>query len=86
MAITRRDTTDATVHDALARHYQNEGLPSDAWHIGPEHPALERAALEVLDTLIGRKHCGDWISGRRLRRANYLRATPGSEFSIRWCR
>src|SRR5262245_55480788 len=54
MAVTRRDTTNDAVHEALARHYQNEGLPDEAWHIGPEHPALERAALEVLETLVGR--------------------------------
>jgi hypothetical protein len=54
MAIVRKDTTNDAIHEALARYYQNEGLPDEAWHIGPEHPALERTALDVLETLIGR--------------------------------
>ena len=33
----------------LAEYYQALGLPGDAWHLGPEHPALERFALRVLD-------------------------------------
>jgi hypothetical protein len=53
VAINRLDPANDAVRDALARHYQNEGLPDEAWHIGPEHPALERAALEVLETLSG---------------------------------
>src|SRR5437867_8566063 len=54
MAITRGDRTTDAIHDELARHYRNERLADDAWHIGPEHPALERVALEVLKSLVGR--------------------------------
>ena len=54
LLITRLDPPSDTIRNALARHYQKEGVPDDAWHIGPEHPALERAALEVLETLVGR--------------------------------
>src|SRR2546425_7862704 len=54
MAITPLEPQSDTIRDALARHYRNEGVPDDGWHIGPEHPALERAALEVLETLVGR--------------------------------
>jgi hypothetical protein len=54
MSVTRRNTTNDALHEKLARHYQSEGLHDEAWHIGPEHPALERTALEVLDSLVGR--------------------------------
>jgi predicted O-methyltransferase YrrM len=54
MAIIPLEPQSDSIRDALARHYRNEGVPDDGWHIGPEHPALERAALEVLETLVGR--------------------------------
>jgi hypothetical protein len=54
MAITRLDASNS-LREALARHYQNEGVADEAWHIGPEHPALERTALEILETLDGRR-------------------------------
>jgi methyltransferase family protein len=54
MAITPLEPQSDTIRDALARHYRNERVPDDGWHIGPEHPALERAALELLGTLVGR--------------------------------
>jgi SAM-dependent methyltransferase len=50
----RGDATNENIRDALAQYYRSEGLPDEAWHVGPEHPALERTALEVLDTLAGR--------------------------------
>ncbi|MBZ5684402.1 MAG: class I SAM-dependent methyltransferase [Acidobacteriia bacterium] len=54
MAITPLEPRSDTIRDALARHYCSEGVPDDRWHIGPEHPALERAALEVLETMAAR--------------------------------
>jgi predicted O-methyltransferase YrrM len=32
----------------LAAYYKELGLSEDAWHLGPEHPDLERLALRVL--------------------------------------
>jgi len=52
MVTTRVDPTNDASHDELVQHYRNEGLPDEAWHIGPEHPALERVALEVLETMV----------------------------------
>jgi predicted O-methyltransferase YrrM len=52
MVTTRVDSTNNASHDALVQHYRNEGLPDEAWHIGPEHPALERVALEVLESRV----------------------------------
>ncbi len=32
----------------LEEYFQHLGLPEDTWHIGPEHPGLERLALTLL--------------------------------------
>lgn len=32
----------------LGEYYKAVGLPADAWHLGPEHPELERLALRLL--------------------------------------
>jgi hypothetical protein len=32
----------------LTEYYKALGLPDEAWHLGPEHPELERLALRVL--------------------------------------
>jgi predicted O-methyltransferase YrrM len=34
---------------ALAEYYKDLGFPPSAWHIGPEHPALERVVLRLLN-------------------------------------
>jgi hypothetical protein len=39
------------VLDRLAGHYRREGLAEEAWNVGPEHPALEQAALDALRSL-----------------------------------
>jgi predicted O-methyltransferase YrrM len=33
----------------LGEYYRELGLPEHAWHLGPEHPDLERLALRLLD-------------------------------------
>ena len=37
----------------LADYYRNLGLSEHAWHIGPEHPALEELGLRMLGTTRG---------------------------------
>jgi predicted O-methyltransferase YrrM len=47
--------SSGAVHERLGRFYAAAGQPPEAWHVGPEHPALEAAALELLDTVRGRR-------------------------------
>ncbi len=35
----------------LEEYYTRLGLPRDAWHVGPEHPALEQLALRLLASM-----------------------------------
>jgi predicted O-methyltransferase YrrM len=35
----------------LEEYYTGLGLPRSAWHVGPEHPALERLALRLLASM-----------------------------------
>ena len=35
----------------LEEYYTRLGLPREAWHIGPEHPALEQLALRLLTSM-----------------------------------
>src|SRR5688572_2578069 len=37
----------------LQQYYASLGLPEEAWHVGPEHPAIEELGLAVLSTTRG---------------------------------
>ncbi|MBM3779079.1 MAG: hypothetical protein FJW23_12745 [Acidimicrobiia bacterium] len=47
--------TRSPVSQSLSAFYEQRGVPADAWHIGPEHPALENVAIDLLGRLPGRQ-------------------------------
>lgn len=44
--------TDGDLRRQIATYYSRLGLPPEAWHIGPEHPALETLGIGIAERLV----------------------------------